>query len=234
MSVRIVTGGRGVGKSLWVEHYARATAAVGCISRRRFRGRWHHGYDALLLPRLTSLPLARVRIPGDPTPGTLSEPALLAGATELLESAERTEPAERTEGAAGYASSEDASVAAEHWFAFRRFSFRSETFAQVESFFSTVLGQGRGPGVHGAPFVLDEVGPLEMQRRGFYPVLALLLRSGVELTVTTRPSLVEWLMTLVEEVRSKGGPAAPTRGGEPEASAGAGATRVIHLRGETH
>lgn len=72
----------------------------------------------------------------------------------------------------------------EGWFLFRRFLFSPHAFAAAESWY------------HGLEtckteeFLLDEVGPLEMEGRGFARLLSLLLSGEWDLIISTRPSLV--------------------------------------------
>ena len=70
------------------------------------------------------------------------------------------------------------------WFLFRRFFFDSRVFVAAESWYCENTTAGR------VEFLLDEVGPLEMEGRGFARLLGLLLAREKELIISIRPSLV--------------------------------------------
>lgn len=72
-------------------------------------------------------------------------------------------------------------------FRFRRFVFDRESFLWARGRALEILA---GPD---RPLVLDEIGPLEAEGRGLYPVLADFLRSRRELTVSCRPGLAPWV-----------------------------------------
>lgn len=76
------------------------------------------------------------------------------------------------------------------WFRFRRFFFNPAAFEWARAEAHRLLGAARPASTR---LVLDEVGPLEAEGRGFHPVLELFLDSPFEVVVTTRASLVAWL-----------------------------------------
>ncbi len=71
------------------------------------------------------------------------------------------------------------------WFPFRRFFFNPVAFAAAESCWAAF--EGSPP----KELILDEVGPLELEGRGFAPLLRVFLSAGSDLTVSVRPSLLE-------------------------------------------
>ena len=71
------------------------------------------------------------------------------------------------------------------WFPFRRFFFNPAAFAAAESCWAAL--DGPPP----RELILDEVGPLELEGRGFAPLLRIFLAAGVDLAVSVRPSLLE-------------------------------------------
>ncbi|WP_321992422.1 hypothetical protein [Marispirochaeta aestuarii] len=71
------------------------------------------------------------------------------------------------------------------WFPFRRFFFNPAAFAAAESCWAAF--EGSPP----KELILDEVGPLELEGRGFAPLLRVFLSAGSDLTVSVRPSLLE-------------------------------------------
>ncbi|ORC33991.1 hypothetical protein B4O97_13975 [Marispirochaeta aestuarii] len=71
------------------------------------------------------------------------------------------------------------------WFPFRRFFFNPAAFAAAESCWAAF--EGSPP----KELILDEVGPLELEGRGFAPLLRIFLTAGSDLTVSVRPSLLE-------------------------------------------
>ncbi|MFP4302405.1 MAG: hypothetical protein ACLFPW_10995 [Spirochaetaceae bacterium] len=73
------------------------------------------------------------------------------------------------------------------WFRFRRFFFDQGAFDWALERARELVARGDGP------LILDEFGPLEAERRGFYPVLTLFLETGRKLTVSCRPSLAAYL-----------------------------------------
>ncbi|WP_319560725.1 hypothetical protein [Marispirochaeta sp.] len=70
------------------------------------------------------------------------------------------------------------------WFHFRRFRFNPAAFVTAESFWRNYRGSTP------KELILDEAGPLEMEGRGFAPLLRLLLATGADLSVSVRPSLL--------------------------------------------
>ena len=71
------------------------------------------------------------------------------------------------------------------WFPFRRFFFNPAAFAAAESCWAAL--DGPPP----KELILDEIGPLELEGRGFAPLLRIFLSAGSDLTVSVRPSLLE-------------------------------------------
>ncbi len=76
------------------------------------------------------------------------------------------------------------SESAFNWFQFRRFRFNPEAFSEAQSFFD----KSSEPNI---TFILDEVGPLELEGRGFAPLLESILKTGAPLTLSIRPLLVD-------------------------------------------
>ena len=70
------------------------------------------------------------------------------------------------------------------WLLFRRFLFDPRAFAAAESWYREQNSAGT------EEFLLDEVGPLEMEGRGFARLLGMLLGGERNLIISTRPSLV--------------------------------------------
>lgn len=73
------------------------------------------------------------------------------------------------------------------WFRFRRFYFDEASFRWARARAEELL---KGAD---SPLVLDEIGPLELDGRGLYPVFLGFLGSHRELTVSCRPSLAPWV-----------------------------------------
>jgi len=71
------------------------------------------------------------------------------------------------------------------WFPFRRFFFNPAAFAAAESCCAAL--DGPPP----KELILDEVGPLELEGRGFAPLFRIFLAAGSDLVVSVRPSLLE-------------------------------------------
>ena len=86
------------------------------------------------------------------------------------------------------------------WFSFRRFEFNQAAFdrAVVEAR-SAVDAAARGAvdPAGRAVFVVDEVGPLEVEGAGFRPLFDLILPSSLEIILTARPELIGWVRALV-------------------------------------
>jgi nucleoside-triphosphatase THEP1 len=74
--------------------------------------------------------------------------------------------------------------AGEGWFLFRRFMFDPRAFAAAESRQCEQATAGT------EEFLLDEIGPLEMEGRGFAGLLGMLLTGERDLIISTRPSLI--------------------------------------------
>ena len=70
------------------------------------------------------------------------------------------------------------------WFPFKRFFFNQAAFTRAMSLFSDSPPDA-------AACILDEAGPLELEGRGFAPLLTRLLDRDVDLYLSVRPSLVE-------------------------------------------
>ncbi len=78
-----------------------------------------------------------------------------------------------------------AGAAGARWFRFRRFFFDQTAFDWALEGARELISEGE------SPLILDELGPLEAQGRGFHGVLSLFLETGRELTVSCRPSLTD-------------------------------------------
>ncbi len=89
-----------------------------------------------------------------------------------------------TGGTIPLARADSAGGAPSDWFRFRRFWFNPEAFTGAQYFFNRQSAAD-------STFILDEVGPLEMEGKGFAPLLEKLLKSGASLMLSVRPSLVE-------------------------------------------
>ena len=71
------------------------------------------------------------------------------------------------------------------WFPFKRFFFNQAAFTRAMSLFSD------SPPDSAAACILDEAGPLELEGRGFAPLLTRLLDRSADMYLSVRPSLVE-------------------------------------------
>jgi len=70
-----------------------------------------------------------------------------------------------------------------------KFSFSQDAFLCADTIMETILKKGTGP------LFIDEIGPLELNGRGFHNILRRTLASGREMYVTARSHLVHRILT---------------------------------------
>lgn len=80
-----------------------------------------------------------------------------------------------------------------HWaedFRYGPFTFSKEAIAFAESMIDEILKSGTGP------VYIDEIGPVELQGKGFYKLFKMALKSGRNLFVTIREAYIDDVLRL--------------------------------------
>ena len=145
-SIRLVSGSVDSGKTAFLMSRSRLPGRAAWLSVKEFvpgeaDSLRFLGYDLVLYPAVTQIPLARLDMDGETD---------------------------------------------QSWFPFRRFFFNSEAFSTALDYLAAVSST-----TEVVEFLLDEVGPLEMEGGGFATLLSALLGTGTDLVLSVRPSLTE-------------------------------------------